>query len=264
MEKILFVCINYKNEDEVKEYIKNIEFLNINCEIIIVNNLENKNLREILKEIKIKYRIYEPNTNLGYLNGLFFGINEYLKTEKALPRWIVFSNTDIQIKELPILKNEYSNDIWCIAPNIYSLATNSYQNPHYKTKISKYKIKRLIFINSIPILSYIYTKLSEVKARIKKKKEEKNQYVYAAHGAFFILNREFLKSFKLNYGAFLYSEEAFIAEKIFQAKKKIYYDNSLKIIHLEHTTTNLLSVGKKSKYIKESLKYILKEFYEKN
>lgn len=261
MEKVLFVCINYKNEDEVKEYVKNIKMLDINYEIIIVNNLENKNLKLVLNEVQAKYRIYNPSKNLGYLNGMFFGVKEYIKEEGNLPQWIVFSNTDIQIEEFPILSNKYSKDIWCIAPSIYSPITSSYQNPHYKTRISKYKIKRLIFINSIPVLSYIYTKLSEIKARIKKKKEEKSQYVYAAHGAFFILNKEFLKSIKLEYGAFLYSEEAFIAEKIFQVGKKIYYDNSLKVIHLEHTTTNLLSINKKSEYIKKSFKYILEEFY---
>lgn len=265
MLKVLFVCINYNNEEEVKNFLKNINLIDKKNEfkVLITNNSESKagELKRQLKDINLDYEIINPNKNLGYLNGMFFAIKEYLKRE-ILPEWIVFSNTDIEIKKFDFYNKDYQKDICCIAPSIYSTQSKTYQNPHYKIRLSVHKLKRIILINSIPYLEYFYSKLAVLKSKYKKRKEEESQEVYAAHGAFFILRKSFFEKVTLNYGAFLYSEEAFIAENIRLLNKKIFYDKEIKIIHKEHSTTNLIGTMKRGRYIKESLKYILREFYE--
>lgn len=265
MLKVLFVCINYNNEKEVKEFLENISLIDKNDEfkVLIVNNSETikGKLKEELQNITLNYEIIIPNKNLGYLNGMFLGVKEYIK-KYNLPEWIVFSNTDIEIKKFDFYNKDYQEDIWCIAPSIYSTQTNTYQNPHYKKRLTINKIRRIILINSIPYLEYFYSKLAILKSKYKKKKEEDSQEVYAAHGAFFILRKPFFEKIDLNYGAFLYSEEAFIAENIRLLNKKNFFDKEIKVIHKEHSTTSLIGTKKRGKYIKESLKYVLREFYE--
>lgn len=273
MEKILICCINYNNSEEVLKYAKLISEQNSSNEVIMIitdnsNNLEEKQkLKDKINKIKLKTIILDSKINVGYLNGMFLGVKKYYELYKEYPEWTILSNTDIEfvnidfIKEL--LEKEYEKDYWCIAPSIFSSNTRSYQNPHYKERIKKSKIDRIIFLTKYQILFNIYGLLSYIKSKLRKKKKEKSQKIYAAHGCFFLLKQDYFKMLKkIKYGAFLYSEEAFIAETIREQNKIIYYDDQLNIIHREHSTTKLLGNKKRAKFINESLIYIRKKFYE--
>lgn len=274
MKKILICCINYNNAEEVLEYAKDISLQNLSEEVILAvtdNSTEIKEklkLKNELKKIKLKTILLEPSANLGYLNGMFLAVKKYFELYKNYPEWTIFSNTDIKFIDNNFIeifsKKDYPINYWCIAPSIFSPQTRSYQNPHYKNRIKLSNIDRVLFVTKYYLLFNIYTFLSKLKSKNNKKIEEESQEVYAAHGSFFILKKEYFESLKdINYRAFLYSEEAFIAETILEKNKKIFYDNSLKIIHNEHSTTGLIGNKNRARYINESLKYIKKEFYER-
>lgn len=274
MKKIVFCCVNYNNSEEVLEYAKSIS-LQLNSKeslLLIIDNStiqnEKVNLKNKIKNINLKIEILDFESNLGYLNGMFAGIKNYYNSYKEYPDWVIFSNTDIKFIDNKFIKNllqrKYPEDYWCIAPSIYSPQTKSYQNPHYKKRINLTQIERVLFFSKYHILFNLYAMLSSIKSKKRKKIEEKSQVVYAAHGCFFILKKDYFKSLdKLEYGSFLYSEEAFIAETIMRKDKKIFYDDLFKIVHMEHSTTDLIGNKNRAKLINNSLSYIKKEFYER-
>ncbi|MGL5963339.1 MAG: hypothetical protein ACRCZ2_02930 [Fusobacteriaceae bacterium] len=273
MDKILICCINYNNSNEVLDYAKAISLQNKSEQVLLVitdnsnNQNEKSNLVSKIKEIELDIIIIDKKSNLGYLNGMFLGVTKYFDLNNSYPKWSIFSNTDIKFKNNhfieDLINKEYEKKYWCIAPSVFSNQTKSYQNPHYKQRIQLSNINRVLFFTKYHILFNIYSLLSSLKSKKSKKVEADNQDVYAAHGCFFILRDSYFKSLKnLEYGAFLYSEEAFIAETILKENKKIYYDKTLKVIHTEHSTTNLIGNKNRAKFINESLRYIKKEFYE--
>lgn len=261
MEKLLIVCIYYNNKEEVESYLENLKKLTkfYKLEIVIVNNSKEKNIS--IDDKKLKVIIYSPEKNLGYLNGLFYGVEEYKKNNN-LPDWIIFSNTDIELKKFRFNKKKYCKDIYCIAPDIYSTSTNLHQNPLYTKRIDLGKINRIININKNIILSLIYKKLSKIKGYFQRKKiRAQSGKIYAAHGAFFILRKEFFAIKRKEFKGFLYGEEIYIAEEIRENKKKIYFDKELKILHKEHSTTNLIGIKNRNKLLIDSLKKIKEEYF---
>lgn len=272
MKNVLITVINYCNEKEVLEYAKMISHQTIADQIslVIVNNKKSNqsiiNLEFELREIKLSTEIYNPEENLGYLNGVLYGYNKYIEKNMVEPKWMVVSNTDIIINDCKffekINKREYEKDIWCVAPSVFSPNNNSYDNPHYESRCTLRKINRVIWIHEKAWRAFIYWKLAILKAKFSKKEKKSSQYVYSAHGCFFVLRNEFVEKIKeKKYGGFMYSEEAYIAENILAMNKKCFYDSELELIHNENSVTGLLGGGEKSKLIANSLKYIKKEFY---
>lgn len=272
MNIITVIIINYKNEEEVLNYAKMISKQTVSnkINIIIVINKKSDNcyidLKIELEKINISIDIFEPNENLGYLNGVIYGYNEFTRTKNIKPDWVIISNTDIEINDKlffeRFMSKNYDANIWCIASSVFSPNTDSFQNPQYLKRCSLHKINSLIFINKIPFIAYTYWLLAKIKAKIKKTKKQKSQYTYSAHGCFFILKFDFIEKIKgMWYKGFLYSEEAYIAENLLINKRKCYYDASLEVIHNENSVTGFIGIKKKSKYFENSLKCIRDEFY---
>ncbi|MEV5029137.1 hypothetical protein [Paenibacillus sp. LPE1-1-1.1] len=272
MKNVLIAIINYANEEEVISYAQMLanQTSSNRIQLVIVNNKKSENakinLAEEIQKINLSIELFEPMNNLGYLNGALYGYNEFISNGGTKPDWVIISNTDIVISDTlyfeKFLSIHYQEEIWCVAPSVYSPLTKSYQNPHYIERCSLNKINRIIFINQTPFLAYIYENLAKLKAKVRKTERKESQYVYSAHGCFFAVKGDFIDIIKDNgYKGFLYSEEAYIAEYLLIHGKKCFYDNNLEIVHNENSITGLLGINKRSKYIANSLKYIREEFY---
>lgn len=271
--RILVIVINYSNEEEVLQYAKSLSRQSISSEIglIVVNNessIKPKiDLVAELKEIDLIINLFKPGENLGYLSGSFYGYNQFMKLYPDVKiEWAIVSNTDIIINDIRFFEKidtkKYDGDIWCVAPSVYSSNTQSYQNPHYVDRITKFKLNSVIFINSSTPLAYIYSNLSKLKSKCKKTSKYGSMYVYSPHGCFFALRREFIEIVgKYSYGGFLYSEESYIAENLIQNQKRCYYDSDIEVIHTENSVTGYLGTKKRAEYIKNSLIYIRDKFY---
>lgn len=274
MKKIMHIVILYSNEEEVLTHIRDLKNQSVinEVQIIIVVNKKNKEIyKNFLKEINkldSSIKIYNPDKNLGYLNGCIYGFETYTKENPNQNfKWYTISNTDIEFRSnnfyKKLLKKSYEDDIWCIAPSVFNSKNLSYDNPHYKNRISKQKINRIMYIYKFPTLARIYEQLSKIKGTKLRGKKEKSQYVYSAHGCCFILKKEIMEILSnKKYKALMYSEESYIAELIRNKNKKIYYESEIEVKHDESTVTNKLGIIKKAKYISESLKLIKDEFYK--
>lgn len=270
-KQVLIIIVNYGTEKEIISYARELTKQTAISDLflMVVDNkyCAEQNLETALSEVGAEYYYYNPNRNLGYLNAALCGVDVFKSKFDYVPKWIVVSNTDISYCSdnfyEDFLKKHYNEDVWCVAPSVIS-SKNIYCNPHYKKRISIAKVNRIIWVFKHPMLMRIYLLFSEMKGKAKiNKAKQDSQYVYSAHGCFFILRDSFY--FKLNgekYGALLYSEESFIAEFILANNKKSYYDSDLEVLHNENLTTNKIDYRKRGKYISESMQYIKERFYE--
>lgn len=272
-EEIINIVICYNNVDEVIDYHKKIRQLDNGDEagfVIVINSEKEENVIKLYEYAQgKKVYIYNPNENLGYMNGLLYGYNKYHKQTNNTPQYIIMSNTDISFPDRSLIKRimskGYDDDIWCIGPSIYVERLNSYDNPVAEKRYTIYHINSLIRRFSTPILRELYVTAAFIKPYfIKKKRDAVSKNVYEVHGCFFILSRDFIEFIKdKEYGVFLYSEELYIAENIFRQGKKTYYDADLQINHLEHSTTKKINPTKRAKYFEESMKWIRDEYFTK-
>ena len=269
--KILNIVTLFCNEIEVLEYAIKLSKQSISADIslvIVVNKngvMTENDFNDKLRKINLKIYLYKPRENLGYLNGLIYGYNQFIKRHES-PEWIVMSNTDITFSNneffKDFFKNKYNENIWLIGPSIYSSKNKSYDNPQYKNRHSLKSLEKRIYIFKRPMLAYYYLKIANIKAKYKKRKKEDSQYTYSLHGCFFFVNNNFMEILKdKKYGSLMYSEEAYLAELVRLNNKKCYYESGIEVIHTESTVTGKIDVKKKIRYFQESLEYIKKEFY---
>ena len=272
MKQIVDIVIFYDNEKEVYEYAKDLSQQTAKEDIILVivvnkrGNMQLENFKIKMDRLPISIFVFDPNKNLGYLNGVVYGYYEYCKVSKSMPKWVVVSNTDIEFSNNKFfedfLNTSYQDDIWCVAPSVYSPKKESYDNPEYINRCTKDKINKLIYIYERPLLAFLYARLSKIKGRLKRNKKQNSQFIYSAKGCFFIIRNELATIINdRKFKALLYSEESYIAELIREYKKRTYYDSTIEIIHNESAVTGKLAIKKKAKYIADSLKVIRDEFY---
>ena len=272
MGKIINIVTLFNNTNEVVNYAKSLSVQTLSKDIILVivinmiDENEKKSLYRRLSEIDLCIKIFSPEKNLGYLNGLIYGYNCY--TEENLPtKWIVMSNTDIKFLEADffekfVIKN-YHDDFWLVGPSVYSIETKSFDNPQYSNRLTKKGIDKRIKIFENLLISYLYTKLSKIKAERSRKMELPSQVTYTVHGCFFFIRNEFIETIKNKvYGPLMYGEEIYLAENALRYNKKCYYDQMIRVNHEGSTVTRLLDLKKKSYYILQSLRFIRDEFFD--
>lgn len=267
--KVLNTIVFYENREEVEKYISEVSSIadDLVDIALIVNGDNGKQVSEVEKSLRKKgvtnYQVFDYGENVGYLNAM-------LKTIKQVDidsyDYVILSNTDIHYDSndffTKLIKKNYLSDIGCIAPCVYSTKNNSYSNPHYSERIPKAKLERLVRIFSYPLLGKWYLRLSGLKAGKNRKEKKPSCYVYSPHGCYMIFTKEFINNINgYEYGVKLYSEESAVGELLIRNGMRCFYDDSLSVIHQESTVTGSIDYRKRFTAWRESLEYILKEFY---
>ena len=239
------------------------------CFVIVVNSWADTDktiINNFISASSISVILFQPNKNLGYMNGLIHGYR-YYRDIYGIPKYVVMSNTDIEIPDREyysrLLNMEYGADVGCIGPSVYVKEKNTYDNPVCEERRTKKEVDKIIKIFSNPYLGGTYYYLSTLKGHFIKSKKTGSRFVYEVHGCYFILTGIFAEKIKdLEYGVLLYSEESYIAELVYKFGMKAYFDSTIEVVHLEHSTTKFIKCSKISKYMHESMTYIRDEFYK--
>ena len=271
MEKIGNVVICYQNEEEVINYAKQLSEQH-NSKFIKLYIVFNKHgampiatFRKHLKDLNLDYTIIDLNKNIGYLNGLIEGAKNAILDNNY--RWIVFSNTDININDKRFFEKIQNSkiygdqNVWLVGPSVYAINQESYSNPYKVYRPSKFDYIRtnvgLTFPKLFDFLYRIKLKLRRSNAQV-----GNSGYVYAIHGSFMILRKELIEIL-INKPAWelLYDEEPYLSEIVRSNNKKVYFDNSLLVEHCEGASTGNTNLKWKYNIMKKSNKRILREFY---
>lgn len=273
-EKILILLTNYFNENETVSFIEDELMAQSfkNCFVVIVNN-GSKN-KKLLNKFSTRGNIFlfHPNNNLGYLGGANLGLKKYLDFQKEIPDFVILCNSDIHFEDKDFFKKmvlKYKDTrVAMIGPEIISTFTGYSQNPMLNKRITKSQLKFYRFIFSNYFFYVFYEFLSLVKRKIfallsiKQNIKTQAKNVYAIHGSFMIFTKYFFnKGGNFDYGSFLFGEEIFFAEIARKLNLQVCYDNSLKIIHKEHSTTRIFLKPVLLKYQHTSLSFLLKKFF---
>lgn len=267
--KCLNIIIFYENRKEVENYILEVESIagEMVDIVLVVNSDIDRQVENMTMELRKKgidcFRVINFGDNIGYLNAM-------LKTIKQVNidpyDYVILSNTDIHYDKKDffqkLAEKRYPKYVGCIAPCVFATQSNSYANPHYLKRISKGKLERIACIFKYPLLGKWYLRLAELKARIARTGMMKSCFVYSPHGCYMIFTKVFIeKIVGYEYGVKMYSEESAIGELLQRSKLRCFYDDSISVIHRESSVTGKLDYRRRFAAWRESLEYILKEFY---
>ena len=87
--------------------------------------------------------------------------------------------------------------------------------------------------------------------------------IYAGHGSFMLFTKTFVENNPdLHFPGFMYSEEIFMAELVRNARLNVRYCPTLHIANIGNISTGLINQSRKSRWSKESLRAIYKQFFE--
>lgn len=245
MKTFLLICVNYKSY----------EFLQVFLESVA------RAAEKVKGRLKVDIEVADNSeNNLGYLGG---ALPIYSKRAKGYD-YVSISNVDLQLTNdffEKLLCIQESNIGW-IAPDIYTDKINRHENPYLLKRPDKHNFFIWNIIYSSTFLYRLYRYLYILKSQ--KTKIYPQCTIYAGHGSFMLFTKEFIDSYpKLQFPGFMYGEEIFFAELVRRAQKKVLYAPTLKIENIGNISTGLLNQKQKSKWSKESLNNIYKQFFVK-
>lgn len=262
MNSILNIILCYHNKEEVKQYVNQLIKLKVTEQVKICIGINDETDPNYFNDIMEHTHIItcKNEDNLGYLNGALNAYRMAKQCQKENWRWVIISNTDIEycddaFFEKLLIHNSYNDDIWAIGPDIYCPYTQEHQNPRYKKRISRSKMRMYMAVYSNVVTAYLYCAANRAKKKFFRRKKVSIgcSDVYIIHGAYMILAPalvDFLA--KEKYKGFMYHEEQYIAETVLKNRKRAVYDSSMKVIHNEHSATGKNSFYKKYKQMKQS------------
>jgi GT2 family glycosyltransferase len=294
---VVVIGINYESDKALFQYLNGLTKISqgLDLNVVIVDNTERVDSSDIFKSIQKQYPqtlCLKASSNLGYFGGAAFGLKEYL-INKGLPDWVMVSNVDIEFKDETFFTRlrdlGLSEEVGVIAPSIWSESWLCDRNPMMVSRPTKHKMKsyKLLFsnfymLNLYHLISKIkYTlckawkrcyltnassslKISRLGSSFVPREEGQNrlQEIYAPHGSCILFSKSyFLHGGKLNYPAFLFGEEIFVAETARELGLKIVYNPHLILYHNDHCSTHGFRSRKLASYMYESAVYISDRYF---
>ncbi len=245
MKRIALFCVSYESDKERDNYLKSID------------TASKKAAGKVSVDIFVANSTKEDNP------GYFGAVKRLMQNvEMDVYDYTIISNVDLKIEEDFFLKLADYNcaaDTGWIAPQIWSLLEKRDRNPQVKNRYSLRKLKILRTFYQFPILDKLYT---HTIYRKKKYKKHVAGPIYAGHGSFIILTRQYFNHCgKINYPVFLFCEELYLAEMCMKAGLKVEYVPDIKVIDLEHVSTGKMSHHFYCHCNNEAMQYIMSTFY---
>ena len=279
----LIICVNYFGDEDTRSYVESCLLLNASqrVDIVIVDNSERHSVSQVLKNLEKqspRVKVAVPEKNLGFYNGAAWALREYCAAND-LPEWVIVSNTDLFFEDKDFFVKLFSLykgiSVGIVAPTIISTLTGVDQNPQISVRPSARKMWFYTFIYRFYILGQAYWFLSMFKNMFKSRmvlskggrfKRECSvvSEIYAPHGSFVILNRNFFdKNGTLQHGSFLFGETITLAEHAIRLGVKVLYDPRLKVFHKEHASFGLLRSRQSIKFQWEGSKFTFETYFKK-
>jgi GT2 family glycosyltransferase len=276
---VLVIIVNYNNSKKSIECVSSLidqdklERLSIH----IVDNGSIESEMSLLKNNFSKSNYINSSINLHFLHenvGYFPAISK-IYNELSIDGfdfdYLIIGNNDLKFSINFIHKlseKKYDESVFVISPDIIN-SDGTHQNPQVLIKYSSLQLLFLEFYHFHYFFAYAISLVSKfLKFRTSQNNKQgydKSQFISIGYGACYILTKNYLKNvgFIPSY-LFLMNEENALSDIVFKNNGRIYYDNSLIIYHLEHSSINSVPKRKMYDIVQKSYKISKLHFNNKN
>ncbi|MGO4999076.1 hypothetical protein [Oceanisphaera sp. W20_SRM_FM3] len=235
-------------------------FIKYNVRLIFCNN-DNTSITELNKDYaQLIIKIINNNKNHGYFGSAREALI-YLKNIEY--NYVILSNVDLCLDESYFkgLADNISDEPLILAPSIISNLTRRQQNPLYREKPRKIKMRFLYFLLLNRYFYAFYKALSSVFSRESTKQSDLR--IYAVHGANVIVNYKAIqRGIDFSHCGFLFGEEISLAERVAELDVEVKFIKTMKVVHYEHDSTgNYLRSKLITCYHRRSIGNIIRKFF---
>jgi GT2 family glycosyltransferase len=276
-DTVLLICVNFRKPVETARFVSSAreQTLKSPLRVIVVDNSPFPGEGGVPEAVKNDSHVtaIAPGKNLGYFGGAAVALAEYLKSN-SLPDWVVVSNPDVYFPDHDVLQHlcdiHRGNEPAVLAPSIRTLNSWVEQNPYMRVRPSPWRIHLNSWIFSTYPIDVVYQGLSWIKHRAlgglaKERPATTAGFavpIYAPHGSFIALHRSYFeKGGTLDYGAFLFGEEIFVAETARRLGLTVLYEPGLAIEHTERSPAKGLWNRDTSRYRRQASRYLASKFF---
>ncbi len=266
MKQIAIYCVNYKSYNALHDYMTSIEVAvnatkkPVNVSLFIADNTDDGFQPVSNTPGTVKTRIFPFYENLGYFGAV------HKMMEQSSPEsfdYVIISNVDVLLAEhffSRLLSLKTKDDTGWIAPQIYSHLEQRDRNPKIMQRYPKRKLQILQILFRFPLLYNLYTHTAY---KSKKLIRHERGQIYAGHGSFIILTRQYFnKSGIIDYPVFLFCEEIYLGEQCQRHGLKVLYEPDIRVTDAEHASTSSFKRSKYCKYNLQAITHILNTYYK--
>ena len=276
-DELLLICVNYRKPVETARFVSSAreQTLSSFLRVIVVDNSPVAGETGIPESLRGDPHVtaFGTGKNLGYFGGASAALNEHLKTN-PLPDWVIVSNPDVFFPSPDVLQRlcelHRGNEPGVLAPSIRTINSWAEQNPYMRVRPSRWRMRLNSWIFSHYPIDAAYQGLSWLKHRgLDGVTQERPATtagfatpIYAPHGSFIALHRSYFeKGGTLDYGAFLFGEEIFVAETARRLGLTVLYEPGIVIEHTERSTAKGLWNRDISRYRRQASRYLASKFF---
>lgn len=264
MKKIAIYCVNYHSYDSLHDYLVSIDEAmqqagDVVCLSVIVADNTAPAEPVSYKPQHFSLQVVVTGDNRGYFGAVRYAMQQVSPLDYD---FAIISNVDVLLESdfFNVLSSmQTSESTGWIAPTIFSQTLHFNFNPQAVKRYSLRKMKMLRFMFKYPILLKIKQKLLHQYHDIKNCKPGK---IYAGHGSFIILTRNFFQHCGIiDYPIFLYGEEIFLAEVCRRHQLIVEYTPQIRVQDIGKVSTGKFSFKSYCRYNYQSTNYIINTYY---
>jgi GT2 family glycosyltransferase len=276
-DDVLLICVNYRKPAETQQFVATAleQSLNSSLRVVVVENSPLPGEGGVPESARSDPRVKAIATgkNLGYFGGAAAALADHLKSHPQ-PDWVIVSNPDVYFADNDVLKRlcdaHRGEEPAVIAPSIRTVNTSVEQNPYMRARPSRFRMHLYRWLFSAYPVDVVYESLSWVKHRgLELFKPDRpaataslSEKIYAPHGSFIALHRTYFeRGGTLEYPAFLFGEEIFIAETARRLGLTVLYEPSVAIEHTERSTAAGLWNRDASRYRKQASRFLARTYF---
>ncbi|HEY0829509.1 MAG TPA: glycosyltransferase [Candidatus Dormibacteraeota bacterium] len=275
-DDVLLICVNYRKPNETRHFVtKALDQSMKSLRVIVVDNSPFPGEGGVPESASKDPRVatIAAGKNLGYFGGAAAALADYLKTHK-MPDWVIVSNPDVYFSSPDVLQRlcdlHRADAPGVIAPSIRTVNKAVEQNPYMRHRPSRIRMHLYRWLFSSYPVDVVWESLSWVKHRTLEMFSKVHppaaashpEYIYAPHGSFIALNRSYFeRGGNLEYGAFLFGEEIFVAETARKLGLTVLYEPAVAIEHTERSTAAGLWNRDASRFRRQASRFLVRNYF---
>lgn len=260
MASILLITVNYRTPHEIVEFCGAARKLAPPdlVRIAVADNSasfaepKNHELGERLAATEVS--VCDTRGNLGYFGGARH-VYDQLVDPADHPEWVIVSNSDLVFLDTDFFGRlaalEPEAGVMGLGPDILRMPRDRAdqrsafrENPMRISRNSATEMAlriRVLRSRLLTALLYVQAEVRRTLPRLPAERLPTRTPVYMIHGSFIILHRSYFeRTAGLNFPAFLFGEELFVAEEVRKAGGTLLYEPSLCLAHVGGATTKII------------------------